>query len=83
MADTFHDDILVPGDERTEARGRQVPAAAFVPIGVALLGVAAIMFGGISARTLPAANNVAIDQMITGSTSGTEQGEANHAGVVK
>jgi hypothetical protein len=65
MADVFHDDILLPQDA---SRPRRSPAFAFVPIAVALFGVAAILVGGVSARDRATTETrPAIDTITTGS----------------
>jgi hypothetical protein len=68
MANPLPDDILLP--ENAGARPRQVPLAAFVPIAVAIFGVAAILFGGVSARDVAVADgNPAVDPIVTGSVA--------------
>jgi hypothetical protein len=68
MANTLHDDILVP--EGTATRPRQTPLGAFVPIAVALFGIAAILAGGISARDVAVADgNAGVDPVTTGSVA--------------
>ena len=65
MAKTLPDDILLPASEATPPR--RSPLAAFVPIVIALFGVAAILFGGVSARDLTATEGTAaIDPIATG-----------------
>lgn len=67
-----HSDILLPraawGEGLTRTR-----LAAFVPITVALVGVAAILSGGLTARTNPAA---AIDPMVTASIAAPAMSDA-------
>lgn len=66
MATTSSDDILLPAGN--ELRSRRTPLVAFVPIVVALAGVAAILIGGVSARDVIAAEDaVAVDPVVTGS----------------
>jgi hypothetical protein len=64
---TVPDDILLPsGDsERRPARSRM---AAFVPIVIALIGVAAILFGRVTVHEVSANEiPVAVDPITTGS----------------
>ena len=66
MAITSSDDILLPAGN--ELRSRRSPFVAFVPIVVALAGVAAILLGSVSARDVIAAEDaVAVDPVVTGS----------------
>ena len=66
MANLLPDDILLP--QSAASRPRPIPVAAFVPIAVAMLGVAAILFGGVSARDMAVAEDrAAVDPMTTGS----------------
>jgi hypothetical protein len=68
MASKFRNDILIPLEiEPIEIRAEGGKLAAFVPIVLALIGVAAILAGGISARSHEVAGNRAIDTMVTGS----------------
>jgi acyl-coenzyme A thioesterase PaaI-like protein len=63
-------DILIPTDiEPVDSRPGKSRAVAFVPITLALLGVAAILFGGVSARHADSAALQAIDPIETGSIS--------------
>jgi hypothetical protein len=61
-------DILLPRDSwgSTAARSRLI---AFVPIGLALIGIAAIFLGGISVRTgdIAESSTIATDPVVTGS----------------
>lgn len=61
-------DILLPRSAWSTVEGRS-RAAAFVPITLALFGVAAILFGGVSARMDATAHAALtdIDPVITGS----------------
>lgn len=65
---SHHSDILLPREAWSTASGRN-PLVAFVPILVALLGVAGIMLGSISAapRVADKASIVEIDPTVTGS----------------
>jgi hypothetical protein len=66
-------DILLPGE--TAGRGR-IPPGAFVPIAIAVVGVAVILFGGVSARTTSTAEAPAtIDPVATGSIATPETPE--------
>jgi len=57
--------ILPPAATAGISRTRM---AAFVPLALALVGVAAVLFGGVSARTTSvAAAGAGIDPMVTGS----------------
>jgi len=61
-------DILIPtAADTTDGRPPQSRFAAFVPITLALVGVAAILFGGVSARHTETAATQAIDPITTGS----------------
>ena len=64
---TSHDIILPP--HAASAGISRSKAAAFVPLAIALFGVAAILFGGISARTngTDTASLRQVDPMTTGS----------------
>jgi hypothetical protein len=80
MAKTFPDDILIPSgaaDERAPSR----PFAAFIPISLAIAGVAAILLGGISAQSTVAGGPSGVDPIVTGSIAkapSTPAGEAEH-----
>jgi hypothetical protein len=67
MANSVHEDLLLP--ESPASRPRQSPLAAFVPIAVALFGVAAILAGGVSARDVAVADRAAVDPITTGSVT--------------
>lgn len=61
-------DILIPLEiEPVTELPKRSRLAAFVPIVIAVLGVAAILFGGISARDHDVAARQAIDPITTGS----------------
>jgi hypothetical protein len=66
---SHHSDILLPrsawGTAITRSR-----LAAFVPIAVALIGIAVILFGGISAGTDTASTSITeVDPIMTGSVA--------------
>ena len=66
------DDILVDVTP-SSAFGRtplRVRLASFVPITVAILGVGAVLLGGVSARHEVAAAKPPLDTMVTGSIAG-------------
>jgi hypothetical protein len=66
MAKTVPDDILVPSgaaDQRAPSR----PFAALIPILVAIAGVAAILFGGVTAQHRVVVGPAGIDPTVTGS----------------
>jgi hypothetical protein len=68
MASKFRNDILIPLEiEPIETRPEGSKFAAFVPILLALIGVAAILAGGISAKSREVAGRPAIDTIETGS----------------
>jgi hypothetical protein len=77
MANKLHDDVLIPGGG-AQAPGRGRPAAAFVPIGLALVGVGIVLLGGASIKSPADGGFGAVDQIITGST--TAQGGDEHDG---
>ena len=66
------DDILVePARAGASEPTLRMKLAAFVPLTIALIGVGAVMFGGVSARQQSTASvPPAIDSMSTGSISG-------------
>ncbi|MCB1503025.1 MAG: hypothetical protein KDK07_25150 [Bauldia sp.] len=67
---TVRDDILIEPATPAAAGDRplRVRLAAFVPITIAVLGVAAILLGGISARHEVA--DAGIDTIVTGTVAG-------------
>jgi hypothetical protein len=71
MSTTFPDDILLPttpGDKRP-SRSRIV---AFVPITIAIVGVAAILVGRVTAHEIANSDVMkGVDSMVTGSITGT------------
>jgi hypothetical protein len=68
MASKFRNDILVPLEiEPIEAPREPSKLTAFIPITLALVGVAAILAGGISAKSREVASRAAVDTMVTGS----------------
>ena len=68
MVARIPNDILLPaGAEPTEAASRRSRVAAFVPITIAVVGVVAILFGGVSARHADAVAQDLIDSVTTGS----------------
>jgi hypothetical protein len=69
---SHHSDILLPRAAWGEGIGR-TRLAAFVPITVALIGVAAILSGGITARSIDAATVVEVDPVTTGSVMTADQ----------
>ena len=68
MAYKLRNDILIPLEiEPLETRPQGNKLAAFIPIVLALIGVGAILAGGISARNHEIANRVIVDPIQTGS----------------
>ena len=70
MTDKFRHDLTLPLVGDTADRGPQrTPIAAFVPIALALIGVGAILFGGLQARDPATAIGSigAVDPIATGS----------------
>lgn len=61
------DDILVETAATEAARPLRVRVAAFVPIAIAILGIGAILLGGVSARHDTTAAVPAVDDIATGS----------------
>jgi hypothetical protein len=69
MALRYRDDLTLPlVAESTGSDSRRTPIAAFVPIAVALIGLALIMFGGATARDPASAIGAAkqVDPIATG-----------------
>jgi hypothetical protein len=67
MVARIPNDILLPADSQpVPAAPQSNRVAAFVPITLALLGVAAILFGGVSARHSDATAQQLIDPITTG-----------------
>jgi hypothetical protein len=65
-------DILLPAESGPDCgHPEESRIAAFVPIALALIGIAAILLGGISARHDEALDRQAIDQIQTGSITPT------------
>ncbi len=60
-------DILIPLEIEPAELPKRGKLAAFVPITIAVLGVAAVLLGGISARDHQVAARQAVDPVITGS----------------
>ena len=68
MASKFRNDILIPLEiEPIETHPKGSRLAAFVPIVLALIGVAAILAGGITAKSHEVAGRPAVDMIETGS----------------
>ena len=68
MASKFRNDILIPLEiEPIETRPQGSKLAAFVPITLALIGIGAILAGGISARNHEIAGRAVVDPIETGS----------------
>ena len=68
MAKNFSDDVLIPS-AAAEARAGSRPVAAFIPISIAIAGIAAILFGGITAQNPVVAGPTDIDTIVTGSVA--------------
>ena len=60
-------DILLPTDVEPVRPHHKSRFAAFVPITLALIGIAAILFGGVSARSTDTAARQIVDPITTGS----------------
>jgi hypothetical protein len=68
MASKLRNDILIPLEiEPLETRPEGSKLTAFVPIAVALLGIGAILAGGISAKHHELAGQPVLDPIETGS----------------
>jgi hypothetical protein len=68
MATKFRNDILIPLEiEPLETRPERGKLAALVPITLALIGVGAILAGGISAKHHELAGRPVVDTIETGS----------------
>jgi hypothetical protein len=81
MATNFSDDILIPSG-RAEEQAPSKPLAAFIPIVVAVAGVVAILFGGITAQNVVNLGSDGIDPTVTGSIAKAAVptvGEVGHA----
>jgi hypothetical protein len=66
-------DILIPLEIEPAADvPRRSKLAAFVPITLALMGIAAVLLGGISARNHDSAARDAVDPITTGSIEPTQ-----------
>jgi hypothetical protein len=73
MSTTFPDDILLPTtpgvDDKRPSRSRIV---AFVPITIAIVGVAAILVGRVTAHEIANSDVMkGVDSMVTGSITGS------------
>jgi hypothetical protein len=63
------DDLLIQlATDAADGRPKRSRMAAFVPITVALIGVAIVLVGGVSARNFDTASS-GVDPMITGSVA--------------
>ena len=70
MASKFRNDILIPLEiEPIETRPAGSKLAALVPITLALIGVGAILVGGISAKQHELAGRPVLDTIETGSVT--------------
>jgi hypothetical protein len=69
MASTLPDDVLLPsGTHSARPRPPKSRFAAFVPIALALLGVAAVLFGRVTVQEISATDvPAAVDPVTTGS----------------
>ncbi|WP_421725404.1 hypothetical protein [Bauldia sp.] len=69
MASDLGKTILVNLDNEPAADDRPalVRYAAFLPITIALIGIGAILLGGISAQSVSVADRIAVDPIATGS----------------
>ena len=68
MASKFRNDILIPLEiEPIETRPEGSKLAAFVPIALALIGIGAVLAGGISAKHHELAGQPVLDTIETGS----------------
>ena len=77
MADTRPDDILLPSGV-ADQQPQSSPFAAFIPISVAIAGIAAILLGGITAQNA-VIGPAGIDPVVTGSIGKVPAGEPAHA----
>ncbi len=59
--------LLRPDEDSAEQRPAGAQAVAFLPISVAIFGVAVILLGGLSLSTTSVAKKQAIDPIATGS----------------
>ena len=69
MSIRYPDDAILPPTGEADTRSARLRPAVFVPIAIALVGVAAILLGGLPARDpAPAISKAeAIDPVVTGS----------------
>lgn len=64
-------DVLLSGHDESRAAGDRAGIVAFVPIAVALIGIGAILLGGISARGdgMESVASAGVDPVTTGSVA--------------
>ena len=69
MSIRFPDDTILPPTGETDTRSARMKPAVFVPIALALAGVATILLGGLTARDPAMSTSRAeqIDPVVTGS----------------
>jgi len=69
MSIRYPDDAILPPTGEADARPARLKPAVFLPIAIALIGVAAILFGGLQVRSpAPAISQAGgIDPVVTGS----------------
>ena len=73
MTIRYPDDAMLPSGDQTDPRPAQMKPAVFLPIVIALAGVAAVLLGGLPARDPATAISRAgeIDPVVTGSVQPT------------
>lgn len=77
MSISSPNDILLPEIAGSSSRPARSKIAAFVPIAIALFGVTAILFGGLSARdTRTSELRTAVDPVVTGSIAADDNAKS-------
>ena len=67
MSIRFPDDAILPPTGEADTRSARLRPAVFVPIAIALIGVAAILFGGLTASGPAISKADGVDPVVTGS----------------
>ncbi len=67
MSIRFPDDAILPPTGEADTRSARLRPAVFVPIAIALIGVATILLGGLTARGPAISTADGVDPIVTGS----------------